>query len=127
MSGCLLAPFKLIAFIWHSFWKGVFWCFENGLKGFVVVGIAVIIFGIILGKSCGGSGPSVTVITTGIDLPNKISAPYYVEVNGDGYYTQSYHWQGSLLILDNYWYLKDGKWISGPAYAISGKIKVVTR
>ena len=131
MKGCLLAPFTFLAFLWHSLWKGVFWCFENGMKGFIAGGVVVIIIGVILGQSCNGGGAKgkiSDITTTGIGIPTKIEAPYYISVtNGDDFYTQSYHWQGNLLILENYWYLKDGKWLKGPADAISGTIKVVTR
>ena len=134
LKGCLLAPFKFIVTIFRLIIFVIVWCLKNGIKGFVVASVIVIFIGFILGKTCGGnsgtstsSSISTTIAAIGFNIPDKITAPYYIMDGADNYYTQKYHWQGNLLILDNYWYLKDGKWVNRPADAISGTIKIITR
>jgi hypothetical protein len=129
LKGCLLAPFRLVAVLFRAIKEGIVWCFENGIKGFVVAGAVIILIGLILGRTCGAnSTPLSNIAITGDDIPTKTEAPYLVLIaSGPDYFTQKYHWQGNLLIMENYWYLKDGKWINGTADAISGSIKIENR
>ena len=138
LAGCLLAPFRLMWFVVQFLWYGVQWCFQNGIKGFVVFGVGVLILAMIFGGtragcSRGSHNADVTAPTSGLQLPSKTDAPYYVqESNGVSYFMQKYHWQDtSLLIIENYWQLQGGKWTfhDNQALALSGKDNpaVVTR
>jgi hypothetical protein len=52
-----------------------------------------------------------------------------VTADANTYFMEKYHWQGSILIIENYWELKNGAWVNsgGRAMTLSGKLKVVTR
>ena len=128
MRGCLLAPFKLFGIIFRVIGAGIVWCWDSGIKGFVVAGAVILLFGLLLGQ-CNNPKSNGTVITTGVNLPTKVEAPYYVTADAKTYFMEKYHWQGSILIIENYWELKNGAWVNsgGRAMTLSGKLKVVTR
>jgi len=129
MKGCLLAPFKLVGIIFRLFKFGIVWCLENGIKGFVAAGVFILIIGLVLGQCNRGGNTAMDMPKTGINIPTKVEAPYSVTSGTEAYFTEKCHWQGSILIIENYWYLKDGVWVSseGRARTLSDKPKVVKR
>jgi len=130
MKGCLLAPLRIIVALPVLLIEGAKWCLKNGMKGFIAFGVFMLIIAVILGKTCGGSAPDKADIPTGGDnMPTKIEAPYYVTTGSEQYFVEKYHWQGSLLLIQNYWELKGGDWVNSgdKARALSNKPKVVKR
>jgi len=132
MKGCLLAPFKIIPFGFKLVGRFFLWCFTSGIKGFVVFGFVVVLAGFLLGRC---SGHSDTVIQPLIEqgMPTKTEAPYYITTSkGEAYFVAAYHKQGTIVIMDTYWYVKSTTWVSsgGKAKALTdkdGKITVVRR
>ena len=107
MRGCLLAPFKLFGIIFRAIGAGIVWCWDSGIKGFVVAGAVILLIGLLLGQ-CNNPKSTGTVITTGVNLPTKVAAPYYVTADAKTYFMEKYHWQGSILIIENYWESENG-------------------
>lgn len=132
LRGCLLLPFKLIPWLIRQIINGVKWCINAGTKGWIILGVVgFIVLIMLLGQCsyCMNPAPP-TLPTKTIDEPTKIEAPYYLAVGKDMYYMEKFHWQGSVLIIENYWKLEGNKWISseGRAKALSGsKLKPYKR
>jgi hypothetical protein len=112
MTGCLLAPFKILGFIFKAIWLLLLWCCTNGIKGFVVGGFFVLVIGFFLGSLHGGGSPAQqTTPTSPNQVPTKVEAPYLVKQNGESFYTLEAKQQGSDYILTPCWTSQDGKWI----------------
>jgi len=111
MSGCLLAPFKLIGFIFKGIWSGILWCLHSGIKGFVVGGVAILIIGLILGSFRGGEPAVTTTTATQQNEPTKVQAPFIVTTDTRYFYIQSYTRVGDGYLLVNVWAFEGKKWV----------------
>lgn len=133
MKGCLLFPFKVLVAIPQFLINGGKWCLENGIKGFIVFGVFVLIIAAIFGKmtSCGQKSPPAEISqpNTTTNMPSITQAPFYVQTDDKLYYVEKYHWQtGSLLIIQDYWFVKGDHWVNvDKALAVSGKPQVGKR
>lgn len=131
LRGCLIAPFKIIPFIIRGLINGVKWCINAGVKGWIILGVVgfILLLGT-LGQCSYCMNPGVEIPPSqAVGVPSKAEAPYYAKIGNEIYYTEKYHWQGSVLIIENYWKLEKGEWVNseGRAKAITGKIKVYPR
>ena len=112
MAGCLLAPFKVMGFIFKAIWAGVLWCFHSGIKGFVVGAFCLLVIAFILG-SFQHSVPAETS-TTQVTLPSeptKQQAPYIVQTDTRYFFVQSYEQVTDGYLLVNVWAFEGKKWI----------------
>lgn len=111
MTGCLLAPFKILGFIFKAIWLGILWCCTNGIKGFVVGGFCILVIGFFLGSLHGA--PATQQTTQGLQNqgPTKIEAPYLVETPTQNFYALEALKQGDDWILTPCWSFQNGKWV----------------
>jgi hypothetical protein len=126
LSGCLLAPFKLIGFIFKAIWEGIKWCFRNGIKGFVVFGFCVLVVGFFLGQ-LHGSPAETNTATTQQGEPTIAQAPYIVRTNTQYFYTKEARQDGSDYILTPCWALVNNKWMKYETMRLPKVVKISKR
>jgi hypothetical protein len=91
------------------------WCFTNGLKGFIVLGIVLVlvIVGVVaVNSSCNKPEPKQTKIEQlqAVGLPDKTKAPYMVKTISRVYYAKEAKKKDGVVTMTGYWEFINGKW-----------------
>ena len=112
--GCLLAPLKVVGSILR-------WCFTSGLKGFIVLGL-VVLLGLVgycqVNRALDGDKlPAETTVTT----PSIAEAPYVVTTSSRYYYAAQVEQKDGITTITRYWELWGGKWVKNPGTLTMGK------
>ncbi len=128
--GCAL----IIGGLFKGIWNVIHWCFTNGVKGFAV--LAVIIIVIVIGvnmikNTVTPAKPAVAGAQT-VDLPSIKSAPYLVKTASRHYYAKTVETDAvtGATTLTDYWELVDNKWLKGKILVLDktfGKVTVSKR
>lgn len=104
MLGCLMAPVQFLK-----------WCFTNGIKGLIVLGIVVVVvlagFFVIRSSINAQAQPDKTKPTYTINLPSAKEAPYVIQTRSRTYYAAlaTKDKAGNVTMTD-YWEWLGGKW-----------------
>lgn len=91
------------------------WCFTSGLKGFIVLGVVLImvIVGVVaVNSSCNSSEPKQTKIEQlqQVGLPDKTKAPFMVKTISRVYYAKEAKKKDGVVTMNTYWEFINGKW-----------------
>lgn len=124
-SGIFVLPFQFFR-----------WCFTSGMKGFIVLGVVLImvIVGVVaVNSSCNKSEPKQTKIEQlqAVGLPDKTKAPFMVKTISRVYYAKEAKKKDGIVTMTGYWEFLDGKWREQPSIELLesefGKITVSRR
>lgn len=114
MIGCLLAPLKVI-------WAFLRWTFTSGLKGWIVLGLLVVLvlFGVC--KVNSAIQHTKTPVETTVSVPSKTDAPFIVQTSSRYYYAAEVVNNSGVVTMTRYYELFGGKWVFNPGTLKLGK------